>query len=154
MHNHRDWVSALPEITLAINRSACISIGWLAPASIFSSLDEPRVRRAQELLANKMSEKQRERYFPKKDSYKDMVKRSGSFDKLPQPFSVGDFVFLDALSKGTLTKGTEEKRSKIYVIQEILKGQKVTRYNLVDLAFKPVTGSVYRQASSTKQYCC
>jgi hypothetical protein len=139
----KNWVSALSDFVRAINNTQCISIGWLTPASIRTYLDEPRVRRAQQILARKMTPKERQRYFPQKDSFKDMVKRSGEFDKAPQPFALGDFVYLDKLAEA-MTKGTEEKRGRIFVIIQILKEQRVVRYILADLAFKPVTGSVYR----------
>jgi hypothetical protein len=104
------------------------------------------VRRAQEQLAKSMSEKQKNRYFPEKDTYKDLVKRAaGVYDTLPKAFSPGDFVYLDLVATGGLRKGTDQKRGKVYVILEVLTGQKIVRYKLADLAFKPVTGSVYRQ---------
>ena len=91
-----------------------------------------------------MSAKQKERFFPKKDTLKEMVERSAAFDTLPQPYHVGDFVYMDTIPKG-LSKGTDQKRGQIYAIKDIFKDQKVVRYNLVDLGYKRVIGSVYRQ---------
>lgn len=140
----RDWPSFLPAITKSINDSPCISIGNLAPSSIQSGLDEPKVRLAQKQLAETMSDKQRNHYFPAKDSYKTMVDSASSYDQDQQQFSLGEFVYRDII-KGPLEKGTSDKRKEVCIISEIIKNRSVTRYGLLNLNFSKLVGPFYKQ---------
>ena len=140
----RDWPVKLPEITLAINRSPSVSLGYLAPAEVQSPLDEPRVRLAQARLAAKMTQKQSERYFPKPDSYHDMIQEAKQYDQTVQPFRSGDFCYKDVIKKA-FTKGTDQKRGEIFIINEVIKNRSVKRYKLLNINFKPIVGSYYKQ---------
>lgn len=140
----RDWPLKLANITLAINQSPSVSLGYLAPAEVRSPLDEPKVRLAQARLAAKMSQKQRDRYFPKPDSYQDMLRRGKQYDQTVQPFRSGDFCYKDVIRKA-FTKGTDEKRGEIFIVDEVIKNRSVKRYKLLNLNFKPVVGSYYEQ---------
>jgi hypothetical protein len=51
-----------------------------------------------------MSEKQKDRYFPKLGSYKELLKRTSDYYARPQKFHTGDYVYLDTPKK-TFTKG-------------------------------------------------
>lgn len=109
----------------------------MAPEQVQSILDEPRVRKARQILASKMTEKQRLKYQPPIDSYKDMIKYASD---TTEPFwKVGEFCYKDQTPK-QFRKGTDEKRSKVYIIERVVKNRRVKRYFLVDLNFKAVTG--------------
>jgi hypothetical protein len=147
--NKGNWVAALPKLTWAINHSPCVSIGDLAPADVKSPLDEPMVRAAQAKLAGKMSEKSRDRYFPKVNSYEDMLRLSKDYELKPQQFVPGDFVYKDDITEGTkaLKKGTVAKRGvKTFIIDEVLKNRSPLRYKLLDLNFKKVVSSYYAKS--------
>lgn len=92
-----------------------------------------------------MTPKQRLRYFAPEDSYKEMLRSSQAFENEKQPFKKGDFVYRDYLPKGAFAKGTDEKRGQIFIIDEVLKDRKVKRYKLLNLDFKPVLGSCYKE---------
>ena len=138
MTSKTNWPEALPYITSSINRSPCVSLGYLAPAEVKSALDEPMVRNAQQQLAKKMTDKQQNRYFPKPNSFQDMIKASLKDD---QPFHKGDFVYLDKIPKA-LAKGTDEKRGEIFIVSQVQKKIPV-RYLLLNLKFEKVGTSYY-----------
>jgi hypothetical protein len=116
----------------------------LSPADIKSPLDEYLVRDARDKLAAVMSPRQKERYFAPPESYKTLLENVKKFDAKPQDINVGSFVYLDKPKKA-FAKGSDQKRGQVFIVYEILKDQNVPRYELMDLAFKKLTSSVYRQ---------
>lgn len=142
--NNRDWPLKLEAITQAINRSPSVSLGYLSPSQVRSPLDEPAVREAQSKLAAKMTEKQRNRYFPKPDSYHDMLSLAKQYDETEQPLRSGDFCYKDVIRKA-FTKGIGDKRKEIFIISEVIKNRSVKRYKLLNLNFNPVVGTYYQQ---------
>lgn len=139
LNSTKNWVDVLPTITESINKSPCVSIGYLSPADVKSVLDEPMVREAQLKLAAKMTEKQQNRYFPRQHSYAEMVEASLAPSLR---FHKGDFVYLDKIQK-SFSKGTDEKRGEIFLIDSVLKVLPV-RYKLLNLNFN-VKGDYYSQ---------
>lgn len=140
-----NWPELLKEVTDLINQSPCVSIGYLAPNDIKTRLDEPRVRLAQQKLAAKMSQKQRERYFPRKDSFREMVKLSKEYDQKDQKFPVGCFVYLDII-KSPFEKSTgSEKRGQVFIVETVIKNRSIKRFKLMNLDFKILPGTFYEQ---------
>jgi len=131
-----DWTKPLQKIVQGINATPKISLGNLPPNSIQSALDEPRVRNAQKDLAAGMSLKQRQRYFPKIDSYNDMVAFAEKYHKeQPHDLRPGVFVYLDYIPSA-MTKATmSEKRGKVYIIKAVKYDKSVRLYKLMDLNF-------------------
>lgn len=96
-----------------------------------------------------MSDKQRNRYFPKIGSYDEMVRAAPAVTGKPRVFQKGDFVYLDKIP-GQLAKGTGEKRSEICIINQVINAVPVrnvdpVRYRLLNLNFKVKTGTFYAQ---------
>lgn len=137
-----NWVEGLPKMTWAVNHSANVSLGDLSPAEVNSALDEPKVRAAQIKMAGKMSEKSRDRYFPKPDSFEDMLHHSEEYDSQQQPFKPGDFCWLDDPKKPFM-KATDPKRKSMYIIFEVFKNRRPVRYRLLDLLFNKKVSSYY-----------
>ena len=92
-----------------------------------------------------MTEKQRERYFPRQDSYKEMLQLSQNYNEKTQKFKKGDFVFLDLPRKAFQKSTGTEKRGMIYIIDSIVINRTIKRYYLVDLNFKKLPGIFYEK---------
>jgi hypothetical protein len=88
-----------------------------------------------------MSEKQRKKYFPEKDSYKIMVDSAKMYDEQDHKLRLGNFVYRDVV-QGPLDKGTSRKKD-ICIISEIIKNRSVTRYELLNLRFEKLVGPFY-----------
>ena len=118
----------------------CFFAGNLAPIDIRSHYDEGKVRLAQKELAARMTPKQRARYFPKLDTYKDMVRLGEEYykekEKKKQALRPGVFVYRD-IKPGTMHKASfSEKRGEIFIIKRVIFERSVYRYQLLNLAFK------------------
>jgi hypothetical protein len=137
-----NWPSKLAEIVDGLNRTPSVVLGWLAPNDVQSSLDEPRVRQAIKVQAEKMTPKQREKYLPKPDSYKEMQEYAEKYETEEQLWRTGQFCYADKKPQA-FNKATDEKRRQVFIINRILTNRKIKLFFLVDLQFKPVTGSFY-----------
>jgi hypothetical protein len=143
-----DWVTALREITEAINNSPMEALGLETPNSVKSGADEPRIREAQRDLASQMTPKQKERIFPTKQTYDDMMTNMTEYEKnKPHDIEIGTFVYLDR-SEDKFAKADEIKRERVYIVSQILTHLKPIRYKLNGLLDPPETipGSYYRKS--------
>jgi hypothetical protein len=143
-----DWVNSLSSVTEGINNSPMEALGFLTPNSIRSGMDEPRVREAQRALANKMTPKQRERVFPHKETYDDMMANLEEYkNNSPHDIELGSYVYLDR-KEDRFTKADELQRGRIYFVNEILTHLRPLRYKLKGLLDPPedIPGSYYRES--------
>jgi hypothetical protein len=118
----------------------------MAPIEIKSHLDEPKVRLAQKKLAATMTEKQRARFFPKLDTYNDMIRAADEYVKKKSPaLPLGSFVYRDYIP-GVFDKASfSEKRGEIFIISEVIFNRSVYRYKLKSLSLEQQVGSYYRE---------
>jgi hypothetical protein len=138
-----NWPSKLQDITAGINHSPCISIGNLLPAQVQSPLDEPKVRAAKAALAAKMSQHERDRYFPAPTPFDEIEELAQQNDNSKKALHKGEFVYKDKIPE-VGTKGTDEKRSDVYVVSSVLKNRKPPLYKLLTLNFHQEEGTFYR----------
>ena len=143
-HSDSNWPAALDSIVAGLNQSPSVALGWETPASVQSILDEPRIRQAKKDLAAKLTEKERAKYFPKMDSFQDMILAQKENTSGPQKWSVGDFCYKDETPK-KFKKETDEKRGTVYIIDRIITNRTVKRFFLKDLNFRAQLGAVYEQ---------
>jgi hypothetical protein len=147
MSGTHDWVSDLAKVTESINNSPMEALGFETPNSVRSGFDEPRIRAAQRELASQMTPKQRERVFPKKETYEDMKANMEEYEKnMPHDVEIGTCVYLDR-TEDKFAKADEVKRERVYIVDEILTHLRPVRYKLVGLLDppEPIPGSYYRK---------
>ena len=99
-------------------------------------MDEPRVREAKKQLASKMSEKQRNRYFPELPSFNQMVSNLENYDKQDHKLKLGSYVYLDRVPTA-FAKSDEYKRGRVFFISDILRHENPLRFKLKGLLNPP-----------------